>query len=496
MKRIAGLLAVLCMIVLMGSLPVVSQTGQAPAPPKFQSEEYMLFGNVNVGGGESEIAVNPKDPTNILVGILAGKHRLADGKLPDGQPSTRSQRLGEADWCYSVLAMTHDRGQTWTFSEDQLRKKFDLNNCFDPIVEAAPDGTLYWGCLPEVSRDGSDYRKGSVANGGPIAMRGGSYIMSSTDKGKTWTEPSMIMGSDQAARWPNGGKNMVWELSSPWDRAVVDIDHGTGTLYATGHGRRANPAHQEDSVTASHDKGKTWGPVYTWDSEGAEYPQSGSGDIGAGNGLLAISYIASKVPDASVTCPCIVFETSKDDGKTFERHVVPTVAPPRQASLAVDQGKPGRYAIMTTGPDDSQQLVYLTEDYGKTWSKPIVAAQAPSGAQMGTAGSSRVLSAIKYSPKGELGILWRAVYPDNSSDIWSSVSSDGGRQFKTVRVSHATSPLRSTDRGHFLVGDDYWDLDFDSELVHFVWTDSRPGFLATWYGRVPLSAYGPARNAK
>jgi hypothetical protein len=74
----------------------------------------MLFGDVNVGGGEAEIAVNPKDPNNILVGILAGKHRLADGKLPDGKPETRSQRLAEHDWCWVVLAMTHDRGQTWT----------------------------------------------------------------------------------------------------------------------------------------------------------------------------------------------------------------------------------------------------------------------------------------------------------------------------------------------------------------------------------------------
>ena len=153
------------------SLNPLSQVKAGAAASKYQSEEHMLFGDVNVGGGEAEIAVNPKDPNNILVGILAGKHRLADGKLPDGQPSTRSQRLGEADWCYCVLAITHDRGQTWTFSEDQLRKKYDLNNCFDPIIEAAPDGTMCWGGLPEVSRDGSDYRKGTVAAGGPTAAR-------------------------------------------------------------------------------------------------------------------------------------------------------------------------------------------------------------------------------------------------------------------------------------------------------------------------------------
>lgn len=483
------------------SSPMASQTLPPSTPAKSVSEEYVLFGNVNVGGGEAEITVNPRDPNNILVGILAGHHRLADGKLPDGKPSTRDQRLGQPDWAYSVLAVTHDRGATWTFSEDQLRKKFDLCNCFDAFVEAASDGTLYWGCLPEVKRDGSDYKvKGSIPEGGPVFMSGGSYIMSSTDEGKTWSEPSEIMGRDSEARWPDGGKNMVWALSSPWDRAEVVIDNSTGTLYSTGHGRGGDPVHEEDSVTSSHDKGKTWGRVYLWDSEGTGYPQSGRGAIAAGNGRLAVTYVASKAPDVSMKCPCIVFETSTDDGKTFERHVIPNATPGsgRGVLLASDQSRPGHYAVMTVNSGGDKWLVHWTDDSGRTWSAPVVAAQAPSGMKVTisdlTVGNA--MAAIKYSRAGELGILWREFYPDKSFDVWSSVSGDGGTQFRSLRVSHATSPPMSRERGHFLVGDDYWDLDFDAEYLHFVWADSRPGFLATWYGRVPLSAYGSAQGAK
>ena len=68
-----------------------------------------------------------------------------------------------------------------------------------------------------------------------------------------------------------------------------------------------------------------------------------------------------------------------------------------------------------------------------------------------------------------------------------------------VHIDNTTGTLstpKSQERGHFLVGEDYWDLDFDGEFAHFVWCDSRPGFLATWYGRVPLSEYGAAPNAK
>jgi hypothetical protein len=494
-KRI---IRVLIAIVALSALPspLLLQAQSVSAPPKFASEEYVLFGDINVGGGEAEIAVNPKDPNNILVGILAGHHRLADGKLPDGKPSTRDQRLGQPDWAYSVLAVTHDRGATWTFREDQLRNRYGLCNCFDAFVEAADDGTLYWGCLPETTRDGSDYkREGSIPEGGPKYMSGGSYIMSSTDEGRTWTEPSEIMGRDSAGRWPNGGKNMVWALSSPWDRAEVVIDNKTGTLFSTGHGRGGNPVHEEDSITSSHDKGKTWGPIFTWDSEGVDDPQSGRGSIDAGNGRLAIAYIASKTPDASAKCPCIVFETSTNDGKTFERHVIQNAAAVsgRSVFLAGDPGTPGRYAVMAVNSTGDQLLVYRTDDYGRTWSAPVIGAQAPSGMTVTLAdtGPSSARAAVKYSRNGEMGILWRAAYPDKSFDVWSSLSFDGGKTFHAIQVSHATSPPKSRERGHFLVGDDYWDLDFDKEFVHFVWTDSRPGFLATWYGRVPLSAYQP-----
>ena len=148
--------------------------------------------------------------------------------------------------------------------------------------------------------------------------------------------------------------------------------------------------------------------------------------------------------------------------------------------LATDQTKEGRYAIARQS--GQTMVVSVTEDGGKTWLPPVVAAELPAGANF----SHR---AMKYSAKGDLALMWKASYPDRSFDVWSAASRDGGRTFKTVRVSHALSPPYIPERGNFLFGDDLSSLDVDGEYVHVVWGDNRSGFQGTWYGRIPLSAY-------
>jgi hypothetical protein len=96
---------------------------------------------------------------------------------------------------------------------------------------------------------------------------------------------------------------------------------------------------------------------------------------------------------------------------------------------------------------------------------------------------------MKYSPKGDLGFIWKAAYPDKSFDVWSAVSRDGTHSFKTVRLSHAISPPYNPERGNFMFGDDLSSMDIDGEFLYAVWGDNRSGFEGTWFGRVPLSAY-------
>lgn len=226
------------------------------------------------------------------------------------------------------------------------------------------------------------------------------------------------------------------------------------------------------------------------------YP--GRGAFGAAHGELVVAYNAMKVPDGvNAHCPCTVLGTSPDDGKTFTYRVVPPLpetSAPAQGSesrgrgagpgggvmLATDSTKEGRYAVARQS--GHRMMISITDDGGNTWLAPVLGAEVPENANFGH-------RAMKYSPKGDLGLIWKAMYQDRSFDLWSSVSRDGGKTFKTIRVSHAISPTYILERGNFLFGDDLSSLDLDGEYLHTVWGDNRAGFEGTWYGRVPLSAY-------
>ena len=127
-------------------------------------------------------------------------------------------------------------------------------------------------------------------------------------------------------------------------------------------------------------------------------------------------------------------------------------------------------------------MLSLTEGSGKSWLPPVLVAQIPSGDMVGHI-------AMKYSPQGNLGLIWKAMYSDHSFDLWSAVSLDHARTFKTVRVSHEVSPTYNPIRGNFMFGDDFSSLDIDADDLYAVWGDNRSGFEGTWFAKVRLSAY-------
>lgn len=499
---------------------------QESAAPK--SDEYLLLGSVNRGAGEPFIFVNPKDHDNIIVAAMATLNRLPDGSapiLPRGTEATnllRVKELSTPDGSRTDIAVTHDGGKTWDFSQDGFREALGKNRCSDTFAGAGPDGTLYMGCLAYLNRGSADYADGwDPKNGEARDYHGGSAIAWSKDKGRTWSFPTWVHPDHSPSLYAPTVKP-VFEQASPWDRPMFAADAQTNTIYLSGSG----PAYTVDPATvprpkvdhsrpdggydgypptnvtrsrtfirASHNGGYTWGVIYPMDSD--EYP-GGRGGFSASYGRLMVAYTATKVPaSVNAQCPCTILGTSENDGKTFEYRVVPPLPPVPQppaaagrggrggfggggVMLSADPSKEGRYAIAR----QSGQTTYvsITQDGGKTWGQPVVAAKLPEGASFGQ-------RAMKYSAEGVLALIWKQMYADRSYDVWSTASRDGGASFKMARVSHAVSPPYIPERGNFMYGDDLSSVDVDDRYVHVVWGDNRSGFEATWYGRVPLTAY-------
>ena len=505
---------------------------QSADEPK--SEEYLLLGSPNRGAGEPWVFVNPKNSNNILVVAMATLNRLPTGEAPlprtfePGQPfrpdpartALRIKELSTPDGSRTDIAVTHDGGKTWTFSQDDLRKIYDKNRCSDSFAGAGPDGALYMGCLAYLNRGVADYAEGYAPNGEAHFYHGGSAIEWSADDGSTWSHPVWVHPALSPQLYAPTVRP-VFEQASPWDRPVFVADASTDTIYVSGGGpawtvdpstvQRAKPdpslpskgydgyppvtaSRNRTFIRASHDDGSTWGVIYPMDND--EYPGgtfAGVGGFSAAHGHLVVAYSADKVPTSkNAQCPCAVFGVSDDDGKTFTYNVVPPL--PGDASNPNDHGpmarrmvlvsadptKEGRYAVARQ--NGNRMMVSITEDGGKTWQPSVVAAEAPPNATFGH-------RAMKYSSKGDLGLIWKAMYPDRSLEMWSSVSRDGGHKFKTVRVSHSISPPPVLDRDNFGMGDDLSSMDIDSQYLYAVWGDSRSGFEGTWFGRVPLSAY-------
>jgi hypothetical protein len=452
------------------------------------AEEYLLLGNATRGAGEPMIAVDPVNPDNIVV-VAMGNLQQLHGK-PASQGSTGAYHL-VAGSTINWLAVSNDGGVSWSIGELPILSG-KLTRCPDAFADVTKDGVFIAGCEPRETESVGDHF-------------GMSAYMMSKDKGKSWG-PVVPMISDYAldriapglepvsGGFPAGSPDRV-ATHSPWDRPFTYIDDSTGVIYGvaeggwTTTGAAAGDKRWQAYITASTDGGNSFGIIYSWDSP--EYPQLSRGiGTAAAHGVVAVTYVASTAPAGS--CPCVVIGLSRDQGKTFERHVLDqySVQAPEpgqwmgsggHVDIAADPTTAGRFAMLKY--ENAEYSVAVSEDYGNTWSDFVRAGSTPDAVRF-------TKPAFEFSRNGVVGLLWRAIYADDSYDVWSAVSLDGGKTFsRSLKISHARSPAFDVFRNAGLFGDDIQDLSMDRDNIHFVWGDSRAGFQGVWYGRVPISAY-------
>jgi hypothetical protein len=415
--------------------------------------------------GEPEIAVSPTNPDNLLIDWTTFTYNPFFS--PTGKTATDA-------------AVSTNGGLSW--QPVDLGVNGGPHGSGDAVAAAGPDGTLYAGGGAETS----------VTPPGPVGgftIHGQDLVTSSTDGGKTWSPPVVTMGSDAMGindpRFFPGSGTPV----DTFDRPFLAVDQSTGTVYSSG----ANIVDHERFVTASTNHAQSFGFIYAVDSPA--YPEVGGSTVAAAHGVLAVAYQASQAPNA--TCPCVIFETSTDQGATFSRHVVPLVNASRtpQPFLAANPVGRGRFALTVLDSTGTENQVYTTDDNGQTWQGPTLVGEAPA--------SQRFKPWLAYGPSGQLALVWRTLHSDHSYDVWAAVGRQEGRQGAAfsapLRVSsvEAPYPAHCSLGGIFgpttCFGDDLSWITTDHQNAQVAWGDSRnvpaDGGVQTWYARIPLAAF-------
>ncbi len=451
--------------------------------------------NVSASGdwhaGEPEIAVNPRDPRNVVMdwpeedatGIyrnpVTGRFDTATGIAVGYAADPAFSRCG--------LAVSGDGGRSWRRSVLPAQTA-QSTLCSDATVAAGPDGTFYAAVItfhqPTTPLPG--VTPGTLPHLSTMDPEQGSadVVIRSTDGGRTWTYPPVdAIGNRSKAdldRYATGTRPETGGEGT-CDRPWITVDQTTNTVYVSGTADAIQfngSSRNETWVTASHDRARTFGSVYPVDS--AAFPQTGGASIAAAHGVLAVAYVGRP---AGRSADGVVLATSTNGGRTFVRHAL---AAPAQASapfgvyLAADPRRPGHYAVAVPGRGETGVLVYVTRDSGAAWSRPSTV----------PVGSSRPW--VAYSPHGVLGVMGRDVHSDGSQDVLAAFSFDGGRRFEaSLRVN--AQPAPAPPPGTVTLFDDASFLTLTDHHAYLAWGDWRSsradpnGETNAWMARLSVA---------
>lgn len=453
----------------------VGAAGAAPVP---LTEDVVV--HAATGLGEPQVAVHPRDRRTVVVG---------------------ENNTG--------VSVSHDAGRTWA--------QVDIPNQGDNVLAVQADGTFTYSSLSgdvQESRDrGRTWR--SVGNWvGALAAAAYAVNGEAPTRHVPCNAPAPIGPTATPDRGP--GPHGI-PCDRPWLTADATrpgllhlsfVSHSDASGGVTDASSLAAYVACKSSLTTnpvmdcgrqwtatSRDGGRTWGAFHPWDDPA--WPAGGTGAFSgqpvASDGTLAAAYLAARAP-GSDCAPCVVFQTSRDDGRTWQRRLVPASTTyealgsrePNPVGVnasvlfspyvAGDPSRPGRYALVLFDEAQERLRVLVTADAGRTWSATWL--REPGGVE-------RWHPWVAYGPDGALGVLWRTTYPDGSYAAWAAVSPRGGTRFaRPVRLSSALSPGPVTQ----VAGDDASGVALDGRDLVGVWGDRRGGELGVRQGRYSYAA--------
>lgn len=485
------------------------QAGDAPAQTSevpvqvLERNEMRIAVDPMVGFGQPQLAINPKDPKNLVYHVATNAMGGSGGFL--------GINPGLANY------VSLDGGMTWKqadypFPPPSQDPELELGGFSG--IQVSPDGTFYTIFLAMAPCFSSNCVDG---------LRGAVYVTKSSDGGLSWSKTVMT--------------------GLPLDHPRLTIDQSTGNIFAVAGDAATyalSPTTTDDPnqmLVGARDRftrvstdGEHWTEPSrpwtcpAWDDEncpGADYPHEvAAGGLGqvhhhnltwiypqAARGVLAGAFQSEHKGICNDNPPCIVFQTSKDEGQSWERHVVPVREDARQyrvPGVVADPSTADHYAVAVMNSNAATNsgeiirgkefLVYVTWDAGETWSDGVVVSQ--------DATKTHEKPWAVFSPKGVLGIVWRTnnapagvdsqrqlgdTFP---YDVWATVSDDGGKTFaKALKISSKESPKTPggvTDLfdccSNIVVSD-------DPEGAYISWADWTTGQAEGIMATVPLDSF-------
>ncbi|MHB8605936.1 MAG: hypothetical protein ACYDCK_11845 [Thermoplasmatota archaeon] len=430
-------------------------------------------------GAEVSIAVNPKDPSNLVGGSK-------DFTLP--KPGCYMYNV------WSGVYVSHDSGRTWNHSllpgyPGDARKTAlsDYECASDPVVTFDKDGVVYYTSLAYTS---DQTKNPPVPQLEPLSsgnLKMGLTVTRSLDGGNTWQDPVLLTSRDAS-----GGLDKQWIATDPenGDIYVSCIDTGTQQFYVQRSSDHGVPWSKPDSEVDTNANDQT-SPIPR---------QFGQIAVGPGH-LVYFTYFSSAEETATVA----VYEKSSSDfGATWSaaRHVADFIPPldftgaehkyrmVGNPALAVDAASglaavvfPSRLgADSQTVSGDSDIYVATSTDGGKTWRAPIKVNDdtTPAGAAS-TPTNEQWMPAIAIGPDGTIHATWLDYRDDPQGQfayVYYAFSKDGGKTWsKNARVSDVafdgTGGYHQSGCPCFI--GDYMGLAVDAHAVYPFWADTRFG---------------------
>lgn len=424
---------------------------------RFDGENYQVtFSKENTC--ETTVAVNPRDPDNVVAGAN-------DYTTPSGD-----------SWCGAYWS--RDGGKTWSqtlipgYRGGPPSVLTGYGIAGDPVVVFDSDGNCYMAGLAARRKQVSPFR--------PFQKMSCIWVAKSTDGGETWGQVRTVATSISAVNFH--------------DKEWITADPRDGTLYVTWTVFNFLTA-SEIVCARSGDGGLTWND-YAVISEitGGETQTQGSYPVVDDDGVLHVVWVGYGTNH-------IRYSRSTDRGGTFSTPIdVASLQPlpyqlsphtyrtPTMPALAVDRTDTNRSgSLYVTWPDssngDGDILLSYSRDGGDTWSEPVRVNNDTVGN-----GAHQFFPSVSVSPHGYVCLLFYDMRDDPEGillNLYVAMSVDGGEtfpiNFNVTNVmfdgeNSAGSLLgQLTSSEHTAFIGDYVQLDTNERGMYCSWCDCRNG---------------------